>query len=117
MPVRVENDRLSIRIYKRSQLLEKQHSEYVPAKQSQIILKWDDKIRNLIKYTLPEKCPYSEFFWPVFSRIRTEYGARVSVRIQSECGKIRTRKIPNSNTGTFHAVAFTRVKSQKNLIS
>ena len=21
-----------------------------------------------------EKCPYSEFFWPVFSRIRAEYG-------------------------------------------
>ena len=24
--------------------------------------------------TLREKCPYSEFFWSVFSRIRTEYG-------------------------------------------
>ena len=24
--------------------------------------------------TLPEWCPYSEFFWSVFSRIRTEYG-------------------------------------------
>ena len=23
---------------------------------------------------LPEKCPYSEFFWSVFSRIRTAYG-------------------------------------------
>ena len=23
---------------------------------------------------LHEKCPYSELFWPVFSRIRTEYG-------------------------------------------
>ena len=25
------------------------------------------------EYTLCEKCPYSEFFWSVFSRIRTEY--------------------------------------------
>ena len=24
--------------------------------------------------TLREKCPYSKFFWSVFSRIRTEYG-------------------------------------------
>ena len=30
------------------------------------------------------------FFWSVFSRIWTEY--EVSLRIQSECGKIRTRK-------------------------
>ena len=33
--------------------------------------------------TLCKKCPYSECFW-------------------SECGKIRTRKTPN--TDTFHAV-------------
>ena len=37
------------------------------------------------------------FFWSVFSRIRTEYG--VSLRIQSECGKTRTRK--NSVFGHF----------------
>ena len=34
---------------------------------------------------LHEKCPYSEFFWSIFSRIRT--------RIQPECRKIRTRKL------------------------
>ena len=46
---------------------------------------------------------YSEFFWSVFSRIRTEYGeVGVYLRIQSRCGKMRTRKTPN--TGTFHAV-------------
>ena len=33
-----------------------------------------------------EKCPYSEFFCFVFSRIWTEYGE--ILRIQSECGKI-----------------------------
>ena len=42
------------------------------------------------KYVLHEKCPYSEFFWTVFSRSRTEYG--VSLRIQSYCGKIQPKK-------------------------
>ena len=37
------------------------------------------------------------YFWSVFSRIRTEY--EVSLRIQSECGKIRTRN--NSVFGHF----------------
>ena len=45
----------------------------------------------IIAATLHEKCTYSEFFW---------YG--VSLRIQSECSKTRTRKTPN--TDTFHAV-------------
>ena len=35
---------------------------------------------------LLDKCPYSEFFWSVFSCI------------QSECGKIRTRNTPNMDT-------------------
>ena len=43
--------------------------------------------------TLREKCPYSEFFWSIFSHIRTEYG------------KIRTRKTPN--TDTFQAGQYT----------
>ena len=37
------------------------------------------------------------FFWSVFSRIRTEYGE--ILRIQSDCGNIRTRK--NSVFGHF----------------
>ena len=53
-----------------------------------------------IKSSLREKCPYSEFFWSVFSCIPTQYG--VSLHNQSEYGKIRTRRIPN--TDTFHAV-------------
>ena len=40
------------------------------------------KIREVIPWALREKYPYSEFFWSVFSRIRT-------------------RKVPN--TDTFHA--------------
>ena len=55
-------------------------------------LKIDEKI---VKPLQREKCPYSEFSWFVFSCIRTE------------CGKIRTRKTPN--TDTFHAVRETFV--------
>ena len=42
------------------------------------------------------KCPYSELFWSVFFRIRTEYV--VSLCIHSGCGKIRTRITPNTDT-------------------
>ena len=44
---------------------------------------------------LRKKCLYSEIFGSVYSRIGTEYG--VSLRILSECGKIRTRKTPNTD--------------------
>ena len=46
------------------------------------------------QYTLCKKCQYSEFFWAVL--------LRVSLRIQSECGIIRTRKTPNMEN--FHAL-------------
>ena len=43
--------------------------------------------------SLREKCPNTEFLWSVFSYICTEYGVfGVSLRLQSECGKIRTKK-------------------------
>ena len=53
-------------------------------------------------FALRERCPYSELFWSaaIFS-IRTEYGEifRISpLRIQSECGKLRTRITPNTVT-------------------
>ena len=55
---------------------------------------------------LREKCPKRSFFWSVFPRIRTEKGEilrispySVSLRIQSERWKIRTRK--NSVFGHF----------------
>ena len=36
---------------------------------------WFTLLNILFKcMSLCEKCPYSEFFWSVFSRIRTEYG-------------------------------------------
>ena len=49
--------------------------------------------------SLRKKCPYSELLWSVFSRIRTEYKRYgLSLSIQSECGKIRTIIIPNTDT-------------------
>ena len=52
---------------------------------------------------LRKKWPFSEFFRSVFSRIRAEYVMySVCLRVQYECGEIRTRKTPN--TDTFHAV-------------
>ena len=49
--------------------------------------------------SLRKECPYLELLWSAFSRIRTEYG-----EIQSECGKMRTRVTPN--TDTFHEVYY-----------
>ena len=45
-------------------------------------------------------------FWPVYSRILTEYKFIYSVklRIKSICGKMWTRKTPNKNT--FYAVIY-----------
>ena len=55
------------------------------------------KRRNLTTtYSLRKKCPYSELFRSVFSTIQTEYGEIRS--IQSECGKIRIRVTPNTDT-------------------
>ena len=54
--------------------------------------------------TLRKNCPYSEFFWSEFSRIRTEHGEiRSTLLIQSERRKIEIRRTPN--TDTFQAVA------------
>ena len=51
-------------------------------------------------FLLRKECPYSKFFWSVFSCILTEYSA--SLCIQSKCGKIRIRITPNKNN--FHTV-------------
>ena len=58
---------------------------------------------GFLQVTMLEKCPYSKFFWFVFSRIWTKYGeifriSPYSVRIR----EIRTRK--TANTNTFHAM-------------
>ena len=46
-----------------------------------------------------KKCPYSEFFWSVYSRIWSQYGdlqSKYSYSVQ--IGEIRTRKSPNTDT-------------------
>ena len=48
---------------------------------------------------LRKKCPYSELFcsvFPAFGLNVERYGA--SLRIESECGKIRTGITPNKDT-------------------
>ena len=52
---------------------------------------------------LRKKCSNLEFFWSVFSSIRSEYGYLFCKSSYSVgCGKIRTRQI--SNFDTFHAM-------------
>ena len=48
--------------------------------------------------TVHDACPYSDFFLSIFFRNWTEYGevCSVNLRIQSKCGKIRTRKTTNT---------------------
>ena len=46
-----------------------------------------------------DKCPYSDFFWSVFSGVRTKNG---DFRTQPECDKIHTGKTPSM--ATFYTV-------------
>ena len=62
--------------------------------------------------SLREKGPYSGLFWSAFSRTRTEYGEILrTLRIYSECGKMRTRTTPN--TDTFYVVTVVYSKLTK----
>ena len=61
--------------------------------------KWGGK-EGMLKVKC-NKCPYSEFFWSVFSRIWNGYGDS-----RSKCGKILTTK--TLSTGTFYAVLMSR---------
>ena len=47
-------------------------AKLVPAKLIQVFI-------SLFQITLREKCPYSGFFWSVFSCLRTEYGEMRSI--------------------------------------
>ena len=60
-------------------------------------------MKVLLLYSV-KRVEMQNFFWSVFSRIWTEYGdLRSKLRIQSKCGKIRTRK--TSYLDSFHVVA------------
>ena len=74
------------------------YQKYIPANRSASYLKVVDAIFKDL-----QSCSF-----PGPNRVRTEYGEilRISLRIQSECGKIRTWKTPN--TDTFYAVTFSR---------
>ena len=53
--------------------------------------------------TLRKKCPYSEFFWSIFSRIRTEYREILGISLYSVQMRENTdQKTPN--TDTFYAI-------------
>ena len=64
----------------------------------------------VLNRALRKKCPYSELFWSVFSRIWTEYEEIRSI-------KIRTRITPN--TDTFYAVTvvkFVQIKQSRCMV-
>ena len=52
------------------------------------------------KFALPEKCPYSEFFWSAFSRIRTGYWVIRSIS-PSSVQMPQNMKQKNSEYGHF----------------
>ena len=67
---------------------------------------------NVDTETLRKKCLYLELIWSAFSSTWIEYGEIwVSLHIQSECRKLRTRITPNMET--FHAVNFCRIALDK----
>ena len=76
--------------------------------------------KEIYALSLHEKCPYSEYFLSVVSRIRIAYGEifRMS-RIQPKCGKIRTRKNPNGyyfRIKEKYQYSAHRISSQTNVI-
>ena len=52
---------------------------------------------------------YTEFFWPVLSRIWSEYGDLL--RVQSKCRKMRVAKLPN--TDIFYVAQANKFDEQK----
>ena len=61
------------------------------------------KVTYSLNYSLRKKCPYSELFWPVFSRICTKYAEVRSIYAYL----VRMRELwtrISLNTDTFHSV-------------
>ena len=65
---------------------------------------FSNSLNSLFIYSLAlrEECPYSEFFWSVFSRIGTEYGEMPSVQ--------RNTDQKNSEHGHFSESVAVTVK-------
>ena len=74
------------------------------------------KITVNLHWSLREKCTYSEFFWSVFSRIRTEY--REALRISPYSVQMRENTDQkNPKYGHFlHIACSSRKLSEKHLI-
>ena len=73
--------------------------QMVCSKNAESNKEWSGKKQiQKLNWTLHEKFPYSELFWSVFSRI------------QSDCGKMRTRITPNMDT--FYAMEVTLYSGQ-----
>ena len=53
-------------------------------------------------WTLRKKCPYSELFWFVFSRIRAEYGE--ILRNSRYSVQMRENRVQNNSGYSFHTV-------------
>ena len=69
-----------------------------------------------LKWILPEKYPYLEFFWSVFSRIRPEYGEILCispylVQMRENTDQKKPQTLYRKNKDTFHAVipSFLRI--------
>ena len=75
---------------------------------------------GVVTYALREKCAYSELFWSPFFLHFPAFGLNtdrysVSLRIQFECGKIRTRITPTMDT--FYAVELSRKYAYKGYLT
>ena len=55
---------------------------------------------------LREKCPYSELFWSIFSRIRTEYGEIRSISPHPVQMRENANQINSKYAQFLHSVAF-----------
>ena len=82
-----------------------EHLRATASDQYRKVLKWNgvpasNELR-LLFFTYREKCPYQIFSGPYFPTfgVNTE---RYDIQSDSECGKIRTKKSPN--TDTVHVV-------------
>ena len=65
--------------------------------------KFESNQRKIASGTLRKKCLYSELFWSVLSRIRTEYREIQSISLHSIRMRENTPRI-TPNTDIFHAV-------------
>ena len=85
-------------------------AKLVPAKLIQVFI-------SLFQITLREKCPYSGFFWSVFSCLRTEYGEMRSISPYSVRIRENTDQ-KNSEYGHFsRSVSFSIIFQSSDIMA